>query len=136
MIYTFEQFLSELHTKIKMGKVFNNLRKRRNSKNTSEIISIDDNSIVYKRESDKNPKKIPIKIKIIYDVYKRLYEGYWGDKCSSNDLRKYKPEVFVSIGSGHGCNCTFVFLVLKELGFVMIEGEGVSKNPFYIIMKK
>jgi hypothetical protein len=66
-------------------------------------------------------------------VYKRLYEGYWEDTCSSNDLKIYDPHIVISKSDGHSCNCTFVFLVLKELGLVEIKGNGVRGNPFYVI---
>jgi hypothetical protein len=35
--------------------------------------------------------------------------------------------------AGHSCNCTFLFLVLKEIGLCgEIKGAGKAGNPFYV----
>jgi hypothetical protein len=123
MIENFELFLINFRKKICTGKIYNNP-----GGGTSEIVSIaDSNEITYKRKNS----LISINIYEIYGVYKLFY----GKKCSSSDLKKYKPHIFDSNArpAGHSCNCTFLFMVLEELNLVnKIYGEGVKGNPFFV----
>jgi hypothetical protein len=118
-------FLETIVKVIYTGKIFNNP-----GGGTSEIISVDKNNITYKR----NNSNITISINEIYSVYNSFY----GKKCSSNDLKEYTPHIFDSHArpAGHSCNCTFVFLLFKEMGIVeKIEGEGKKGNQFYVNIK-
>ena len=123
MIYTYEQFLKELHKKINIGIILDNP-----GGGKSEIISIDDSKIVYKRGTS----KISIKTHDVFGVYDK-----YKDCVYSSELKEDKPFIFDSKLNGHSCNCTFVFMILRELGIVdKIEGGGVRGNPFYVIIKK
>ena len=61
------------------------------------------------------------------------YTTFRGKTVSSTDLREYAPQVFDSKRSGHSCNCTLLFMVLKMIGAITtIEGKGVRGNPFRV----
>jgi hypothetical protein len=69
----------------------------------------------------------------MFDAYAR----FKGGQMSSSDLKKIKPAVFDSQArpAGHSCNCTFLFMVLKEIGLITrIQGNGVSGNPFFVVL--
>jgi len=108
------------------GKTFDNPSGR----GTTEIICVDSDKIKYrKRNTD-----ITIRVDILYDAYKE----YYGQKCSSNDLKVYRASVFNSKArpAGHNCNCTLLFLLLREIGSVnKIEGAGKAGSPFYVNIK-
>jgi hypothetical protein len=123
MVYTYDQFLGELYKKINVGKILDNP-----GGGTSKIVFMDNNKIVYRR----GKSKISIKINDIFEVY----EKNKGNICS-NKLKEDKPYIFDSKTNGHSCNCTFIFMIFKEMGVVnKIEGAGVRGNPFYVIIKK
>jgi hypothetical protein len=123
MIYTHDQFLEGLCKKIYVGKILFNP-----GGGTSEIVFIDNNKIVYER----GKSKISIKINDIFGVYEKNNGNVF-----SNKLKEEKPNIFDSRANGHSCNCTFVFMVFKEMGVVnKIEGAGVRGNPFYVNIKK
>ena len=64
-----------------------------------------------------------------------LIPNITGEGLAPSDLVIFKPTVFDSKQSGHSCNCTFLFQILKEMGIVdEIEGEGKRGNPFYVII--
>jgi hypothetical protein len=124
----FENFCITLWKTICIGQVFDNPGRKGT---TSTIIEIDTLKIVYQRKKS----YISITFKTMYDVYK----DFQGKKCSSNDLKRYDPEVFDSNArpAGHSCNCTFLFRIFEALGIVTeIEGGGVRGDPFYVHIKK
>jgi len=54
---------------------------------------------------------------------------------SSVDLKTDNPSVFDSQArpAGHSCNCTFLFMVLHQMGIASnVHGRGVRGNPFYV----
>lgn len=109
--------------KIKKGMKFDNPQK-----GTSTIIFVSENQIKYKR----GKSTIKIKMKDIIEVH----EKFSGTKCTSNDLKTFRKEVFSSKDNGHSCNCTFFFILLNYLGFASnIEGRGVRGNPYYVNLK-
>jgi hypothetical protein len=123
-MFNIEYFRSKILKTIHVGQIFDNP----SNKGTSKITKVDDTKIVYIR----GKSYITIEFDILYDIYKDFY----AKKCSSSDLKKYAPKIFDSKNSGHNCNCTFLFLVFKELGIVSkIEGEGIAYSPFYIEIK-
>ena len=55
----------------------------------------------------------------MHNAYNQFPNGF-----SSNDLKSFDPEVFKLEAGGHGCNCTFLMMMLKEMGIVkQIEGR-------------
>jgi hypothetical protein len=125
----YKDFSATLGKTIYVGKVFDNP----SGKGTSIIKKIDNAEIVYIRGNQRN--RIKITFEILYNVYKK----FLGKQCSSNDLRRYAPNVFDSKArpAGHSCNCTFLFLIFKALSIVdKIDGDGVAGHPFYVYIKK
>ena|SRR4030066_497356 len=91
------------------------------------IISITDSKICYRR----GKSKIYVDLNHLYDAFNKFYRK----KVSSIDLRSFNSAVFDSYQNGHSWNCTFFFLILKEIGAVKtIEGEGKRGNPFYVAL--
>jgi len=95
----------------------------------SEIISINENRICYKRGNSK-----------IFVTLEDLHDAIEANKIkkiiTSSDLKRYSPQVFDSTKGGHSCNCTFLFQVLKKMGIIdKIEGEGKRGNPFFSTLK-
>ena len=73
----------------------------------------------------------PIRVAII-DLFS-AYSRFRGSRVSSRDLKLYAPMVFDSSArpAGHSCNCTFLFVVLRQLGMASaIEGQGTRADPF------
>jgi hypothetical protein len=92
---------------------------------TSSIESISENGITYKR----GKSKIYISFSDMYSAYTHFKKKY----ITSNDLKKFAPDVFDSDArpAGHSCNCTFLFTALYKLGLAgALSGEGVRGNPF------
>lgn len=117
---TYPEFHRNLNNSISTG-----LKLKNPGKGDSTIKSITDNTITYVR--GKSP--ISIKIDEIYNVY-LLFKG---KRCSTSELKKYNSQVFDSKFNGHSCNCTFLFMVLKEMKLVNnIDGKGVRGAEFFI----
>ena len=96
---------------------------------TSIIVSYSDSEIYYKRRNS----TINVSFSDLFDVY----DNFKGKKVSTNDLKPYKPSTFDSKKGGHGCNCTFLFMVLCRLPLVIgIEGTGKKGSPFSINIPK
>lgn len=92
---------------------------------TTEIIAYTGNNITYKRGNSK------IRVSMI-DLY-GAYNSFCGKTVSSSDLRKHAPRVFDSKKSGHSCNCTTLFMILRAIGIIAtIEGKGKRGNPFRV----
>ncbi len=106
--------------KIPVGTILANL-----GKGTSKIEVYSSDGIKYKRGNS----TITLKFNSIYDVW----SNFENQDVSSIDLRKFAPRVFDSSKSGHSCNCTFLFMILKESGVINeIKGNGVAGSPYYI----
>ena len=61
------------------------------------------------------------------------YSSFRGSRVRARDLRLHAPMVFDSSvrPAGHSCNCTFLFMVLHQLGMASaIEGRGTRADPF------
>ena len=61
------------------------------------------------------------------------YSSFRGSRVRTRDLRLHAPMVFDSSArpAGHSCNCTFLFMVLYQLGMASaIEGRGTRADPF------
>lgn len=92
---------------------------------TSEIVQITDHKIGYVRGSST--------ISISFDDLFSAYSNFKGAQVSSSELRAYASAIFDSAArpAGHSCNCTFLFLVLKQMGLVdSILGSGVRGDPY------
>jgi hypothetical protein len=93
----------------------------------SIIVSYTEHNIAYQRRNSK-----------IYVAFKDLYDAYntfRGGILDSTTLRGHNPQVFDSKRSGHSCNCTFLFMVLKATGVVdRIEGAGKRSDPFWVMI--
>jgi len=94
---------------------------------TSTIVSVTGTHICYQRKRS----KITVSFRDLYDAYTHFRSG----RCSSNDLKAFRPSVFDSQArpAGHGCNCTFFFLLLGNMGLCSpIHGTGKSGSPFWV----
>jgi hypothetical protein len=116
----FQQFVSEIMTNLPVGVTLTNP-----GGGTSTIISYSDKNIVYRRGNSK--------ISVSFEDLFQAYNEFKGKTVYTTDLRKFAPKVFDSKQSGHSCNTTFLFLILKLLGKVdEIKGEGKANHPFYV----
>lgn len=92
---------------------------------TSTIITYTEKKVTYQRRNS----KIGISFDDLYDAF----VAFRGRVLDSTMLKSFKPRVFDSNQNGHSCNCTFLFMVLKELGIVnRINGAGKRGSPFKV----
>lgn len=120
---TYLEFYNNLNNSIREG-----LELKNPGKGYSIIKSVTENKITYIRGNS----AISLKIDDIYNSY-LLFKG---KQCSTNDLKKYKPKVFDSRFNGHSCNCTFLFMILKEMNLAKdIYGKGVRGSGFFVIIE-
>ena len=115
-----EQFRQRMMEAVPVGTVLRNP-----GGGTSEIISYGSKNVTYRRgRSD-----IGVSVAALYDAV----DTFCGKKLDSGMLREYRPRVFHSKHSGHSCNCTFLFMVLKAMGVINeIEGKGVAHHPYWV----
>ena len=73
---------------IRAGMVFDNP-----GGGTSEIVSISNLRIVYRRGNSKFYLKI--------QDFANVYEKFAGMKCTTNDIKAFNPIIFCSGGKGH-----------------------------------
>jgi hypothetical protein len=116
---TFENFQTELRHKLTLGKTMDNP-----GRGTSAIMAYTSaGNIRYKR----NTSLISIPIIEIYNAYRE----FKGRRCSANDLKEFRPDVFSS--KRHGCNCSFFFMVLRAMGLCSeIRRAGNGNSPFCV----
>ena len=77
---------------------------------TSTIVKFDNEKIIYRR----GKSKIYLKMNKLYEAY----ENFKGSFVTTSDLKKF-DQSFDSQArnpSGHSCNCTFAFMLLREAG--------------------
>ncbi len=100
----FEEFVRKSKEVLIIGREFNNP-----GGGTSTIISVGDN-VRYRR----GKSTISISIDELY----KAYISFKGKQCITKDLRAYAPAIFDSAArpAGHSCNCTFLFMLLHEIG--------------------
>lgn len=115
------ELIRSIQNNVKPGMVFDNP-----GRGTSEIVSVLNERIVYKRGNS----RLYLKLQDFADVY----EKFAGKKCTTNDIKAFNPQVFCSGGNGHGCHCTFIFIILDYLQLLKngICGSGIAGDPFYI----
>ena len=116
-----QQFINLVMTNIVSGRIFNNPSGR----GTTSIINNNGIKITYRRGNS----KISIDIQQLWDAY----QNFLGNTVSSTNLKQYRPHIYDSSQGGHSCNCTTLFLILRNIGIVnTINGKGVRGNPFWI----
>ena len=121
---TKEEFIKKINSQILVGNKYDNLK----GNNHTTISENDGESIIYLR----GESKIKISILELWNTYDYLIKQELKN-ISSIQLCKYRPDIFDSKQNGHSCNCTFFYIVLKEIGLILkIDGKGVRGNPFYI----
>ena len=116
-----QEFIDRLQKCVPVGAVLNNP-----SSGTSEVYAHTD-KICYLRGSS----SISVSYSDLFDAYQQFNGG----NVSTSELKQYNPSVFDSNArpSGHSCNCTFLFLILKEMRVVNeIQGNGVKGDPYYV----
>lgn len=106
---TKEEFVKKLTDSVKVGDVFDNP-----GGGTSTIESIKGNTIKYKRGTH----DIQISMDVMYNAFVYFPNGF-----SSNDLRPLHNQF-----KNHGCNCTFLMMMLKAMGIVK-QIEGRKEKP-------
>lgn len=112
------EFVKKLTDSVKVGDVFDNP-----GSGTSLIKKIKDGRITYARGEYKG--NINIDIDVMYNAFAHFPNGF-----SSNDLRPLDKQF-----KSHGCNCTFLMMMLKAMGIVkQIEGrrEKPQDLPFRV----
>ena len=112
---TKEEFVKKLTDSVKVGDVFDNP-----GCGTSTIQRIEDDTITYMRGTH----DINLSIDVMYNAFIHFPNGF-----SSNDLRPYNSQF-----KNHGCNCTFLMMMLKAMGIVkQIEGSMKPRDlPFRV----
>jgi hypothetical protein len=93
------------------------------------VLKYDTGAVVYKR----GKSRFRVALADLYEAYAKFY----GTRLTSSDLRKFKPSVFDSSAPhfGHSCNCTLLFMLLKEMGVVnQVYGTGVRGDPFSVAL--
>lgn len=92
---------------------------------TSTIKDINSDRVVYQRGNS----KLYLSFNDIEDVFYEFRSGI----VTTNDLKDFRKEIFSSEHNGHGCHCTFYFMLLREVGLIdEIKDKGVSGSPYYI----
>jgi len=117
-----KRFVSNLKIAFPVGTVVTNP-----GGGTSTIVGVSESTISYIR----GRSTIVVRFTELYDAY----SNFKGGRCTSSDLRAYKPGVFDSTArpAGHSCNCTFLFRALEALRISgPITGTGVRGNPFSV----
>ena len=122
----FDTFKKKVKEAIPVGTVLQNP-----GGGTSVIVSYSDSGISYKRGN----ATIYVSFRDLFDAYSH----FEGQQVTSSDLKSYAPSIYDSNArpAGHGCNCTFLFMVLCRLPLVVrIEGSGVRGDPFQVYIPK
>lgn len=117
-----DQFAAKIKRDFPLGTSMENPKK-----GTSTIIGYSDSNVSYKRRNS----TISVAFSDLYEAYSH----FKGKRVSSAELRSFMPSVFNSNArpAGHSCNCTFLFLVLKEMHLSgPITGSGVRGNPYAV----
>ena len=122
-----DEFVTVLRDNIKDGEVFQNPSGR----GTSTILELSNERVAYMR----GHSRIYVSIDDLFDAFLT----FRNQKLSTSDLRSHAPEVFDSGAkpkSGHGCNCTVLFLLLGKAGLSgPITGTGRKGNCFSVEVK-
>ena len=116
------EFKGRIKSVIQRGSVLDNP-----GKGTSTIKVVSDRGVSYVR----GKSVIYISFQDIFDAF----HSFVGRKVTSSDLKSYRPAVFDSKANGHSCNCTFLFVLLKGMGFTSeIGGQGIKGSPYFVVL--
>ncbi len=119
-----QTFIDRIQEALPVGTVLHNP-----GRGTSTILSYSDANIGYRRGGSR--------FTVSFDNLYRAYARYSGKMVSTTDLHGWAPGIFDSKQGGHSCNCTFLFMVLRDLGEApVIRGRGVQRNPFFVEIQK
>ena len=67
------------------------------------------------------------------NVFYETYNYFKGSRCSTNDLKKYNPDVYMTNDKGgHDCNCMVFMLLIQYFFGKKINGSGHRGNPYNI----
>jgi len=117
---TIDQLQQKVKQIIQVGTIFHNP-----GGGTSKITALSNHGISYVRRNS----VISLSFQDILDALEYFNSG----RVTSNALRLYRPIVFDSKANGHSCNCTFLFMVLRQMGSASeIGGRGVKGSPFFV----
>jgi len=118
----YQQFYDQLLISLPIGTILNNP-----GGGTTKISSYTKDNLAYVR----GKSKIRVSIHDLYSAYSRFN----GQVVTSTELRAYLPRVFDSKVNGHSCNCTVLFMALKQMGLTgSIKGTGKRGDPFKVIL--
>jgi hypothetical protein len=116
----YRQFYQRITSSVPVGTVLRNP-----GGGTTEIKTYTEKNLTYKR----GKSNMSVAMRDLYDTYRH----FQGTTVSSPDLRRFAPSVFDSKQSGHSCNCTVLFMLLRETGIVArIQGRGIRGSPFQV----
>ena len=92
----------------------------------STVISSNNGKVRYKR----GQSTYSVSVEALFAAY----SSFKGRRVSSTDLKRFAPAIFDSAArpAGHSCNCTFLFLALREMQLSSgIKGTGLAGSPFF-----
>jgi hypothetical protein len=113
-----KEFASSVKSKVPVGTVLENPRR-----GTSTILSYDGDRVCYERGHSR--------FYIDLAELGEAVEHFKGQYVTTAALKEFKPGVYDSSQRGHNCNCTLLFLLLREVGTIRkIQGTGKSGDPF------
>jgi hypothetical protein len=114
----FKEFILSVKTKMPVGTTLQNP-----GGGTSTVSGYGGDRVCYERGHSKFYVELA-------ELWKAI-EHFEGQLVTTVALKEYKPSIFDSSQNGHHCNCTFMFLLLQEIGAVhKIQGTGRIGNPF------
>ncbi|MCX6828220.1 MAG: hypothetical protein NT002_02910 [candidate division Zixibacteria bacterium] len=117
-------FLTLFEERVPVGMILANPRK-----GTSKFLGFAHKNFLdlERRKAIYQRRESPIRVQM--SALHKAYQYFLDKKVSSNDLKLYDPATFMT----HGCNCTWLFMILKEMGKVHeINGQGTSGDPFWV----
>jgi len=113
-----KEFASSIKSKVPVGAVLQNP-----GGGTSTILSYDEDRVCYER----GHSRFYIELADVWEAA----EHFKGQYVTTTALKEFKPVVYDSSQQGHNCNCTLMFLLLREVGTTPeIQGTGKSGDPF------
>jgi hypothetical protein len=122
----FSAFLRTVESRVPAGTVLDNP-----GGGTTRIVSYRDAHVTYVRGSS----RFRVSLR---DLHAAL-SHFGGARVTSNDLKEFAPTVFDSGTEhpGHSCNCTLLFMLLREIGVVdQVHGRGVRGSPFWVDLRE
>jgi hypothetical protein len=114
---TFEEFVRDLKEKLPVGMILKNPER-----GTSTILPYRNGNIRYQR----GESPTSLSLRDMFDAYIK----FKGKKCTSKDLKVFRPKIF-SGNQRRGGNCSFFFMVLHEMDLCSeIRRESHGSSPF------